>query len=462
MQALGTLGAGVVLAWLSLPILVWIARRDGEAEPRSRHWALIVALVLSALLLGIPALRALLETGIAGHRLPGALISSGLSHAPTGPSWGLSLPRVGAVVLSCIAAAWLLLVALRSLGIVLRIARIRGLLSRAAVPRASLRELLGCEARALGLSTPELLVSDEVRVPFTARTLRPVIVVSRAHAESADPQTLGLIFRHELLHVARHDVAVDVGVTLLLALFAGHPSARAMAREIRFAREAAVDADVAPIAPGAYANLLVTLAEQVHEAAELEVGMDDTELSARVRRILAGPRAHRRSARMVPVAFAFALLACSGAAVTAPESSAGAAGTPAAPATEFSVRLVLRDTLNQPATEDSAAFVLGTRVVGRKDVLGFHVAPVSEDGSRPERALVVALTPAGQRAMADATSQNVGQHMAIFVGDRLVAAPIIRDALTGPNFQITTNTDADLEALANALGASVAEAPPVK
>ena len=459
MQALVTLGAGVVLAWLALPLLFWVARRDREAEPASRHWALVIALLLSALLLGIPALRALLETSSVGGSLPGARVGSSLGAGSSGPTWGLGLPRVGALLLAGIAAAWLFLVALRAVAIGLRIRRIRGLLSRGAAPAASLRELLEREALALGLPTPELLVSNEARVPFTARALRPVLVVPRAHAGSAEPETLRLIFRHELVHILRRDVAVDVGVTLLLALFAAHPSARSMAREIRFAREAAVDAGVAPSAPKAYAHLLVTMAEGVHDAVELEVGMDDTELGARVRRILDGPRVHGRPARMLPVALAFALLACSGAAVTSSESSAGAGASPAATAPEFSVRLVDQTTPRGAAPGDSGELALGDRVLSREHVLAFEVVPVSEDGSSSARAISVELTLEGQRVMAETTAHNVGRHMAIFVGDELVAAPVIRTSLSGPSFQITTNTEAELEALATALGASHRRAP---
>ncbi|MEO8180462.1 MAG: M56 family metallopeptidase [Deltaproteobacteria bacterium] len=458
MQVLSTLGAGIVLAWLSLPVLVWLTRRDREAEPASRHRELIRALVSSALLLGIPALRAAFERSIAGRALPVALVSSGLSSS-SGPSWGLTLPRVGAVVLPCIAAVWLLLVTLRSLGIALRIRRVRGLLSRAVAPPASLRELLSREAHALGLPTPVLLVSDEVSVPFTARVRRPAIVLSRAHAEAAEAETLRLILRHELVHVARHDVAVDVGVTLLLALFAGHPSARSMAREIRFAREAAVDANVAPSAPRAYASLLVTMAEHVHGSAQLEVGMDDTELGARVRRILDGPHVHRRSARMAPVAVAFALLACSGAAVTSPEASAGSSAGQATPVAGFSVRLAQRVMPPDPSGK-GAEFTLADQVLSREHVRAVRVVPRGEKGPYSERALSLELTPAGERAIAEATAGNVGQHMAILVGDKIVASPVIKTPLRGPSVMITTNTDADLEALANALGASAPTAAP--
>jgi beta-lactamase regulating signal transducer with metallopeptidase domain len=453
MQVFSTLGAGVVLAWLSLPLLVWLTRRDAEAEPASRHRALIRVLTLSTLLFGIPALRATLEASGAGRPILDAWIGSGLGDASSGQAWTLSLPWVGAVALAGIAGVWLILVALRLAAIALRLHRVRGLLSRAVAPAASLHDALAREARALGLPTPALLVSDEVSVPFTARVLRPAIVVSTTLAETAEAETLRLIFRHELSHVARRDVPVDVGVTLLLALFATHPIARSLAREIRFAREAAVDAAVAPIAPRAYASLLVSMAERVHQARELEVGMDDTELSVRVRRILDGG-VHRRSARLAPVALAFALLSCSGAAVTSAESSAGAAGTPAATAPGFSVRLVARDAPpNHSAAGALAGLPLEERVLSREDVLAVQVAPANEENPDSPRAISVELTPAGVRSMAENTAHNVGRRMAILVGDHIVAAPVIKAPLRGPVFQITTNDDADLEALANALGA---------
>jgi hypothetical protein len=180
-----------------------------------------------------------------------------------------------------------------------------------------------------------------------------------------------------------------------------------------------------------------------------------------VRRILDGSHVRRRSARLAPVALAFALLACSGAAVTspdtAPESSGGAAGTSAPLAAGFSVRLVEQSPPSKSAPADSVDFVLGESVLSQKDVLAVEVAPVRENAS--ERAIFLSLSPAGQRSLAEVSANNVGRHMAIFVGERLVANPVIKTQLSGPSFQITTTSDAELDELAKALGASVRESP---
>jgi preprotein translocase subunit SecD len=92
-------------------------------------------------------------------------------------------------------------------------------------------------------------------------------------------------------------------------------------------------------------------------------------------------------------------------------------------------------------------------ILSREDVLAVQVAPANEEEPGSQRAISIRLTPAGERAMADGTAHNVGRRMAILVGDHIVAAPVIKTPLHGPSFQITTNGDADLDALANALGA---------
>jgi hypothetical protein len=196
------------------------------------------------------------------------------------------------------------------------------------------------------------------------------------------------------------------------------------------------------------------MAERVHQARELEVGMDDTELSARVRRILDGPSVQRRTARMAPVVLAFALLACSGAAVTSSESSGGSVATQATTAPGFSVRLLARDAPPNTSAEGAlASLPLEELILSREDVLAVQVAPTNEQDPDSQRAIRVKLTPAGERAMAQNTAHNVGRRMAILVGDQIVAAPVIKAPLQGPHFQITTNSDADFEALAKALGA---------
>jgi hypothetical protein len=456
------LAEGVALGWLGLALLVWISRRDAEAEPASRHRALCRVLVFAALLIGIPGVRASLGSSMAGlGPLPDAFIATPLAELSSAQGWALSQPWLGRVLLPGIGAAWLLLVATRLAAIAVRARHLHGLLSRARAPVPGLIEALAREARAVSIDAPELLVSDEVGVPFTVRVFRPAIVLPSQLAGSADPETLRLILRHELSHVARGDVARDVAVTLLLALFSIHPLARSLAREIRLAREAAVDAHVAPSAPRAYANLLVMMAERVRHAGELGVGMDDTELGARIRRILDGAQVKRRAARMAPLAIGFALLACSGAAVPAldskeneapADSKADEATVQPAGAARFSVRMVARDAPIKSAADGSlASLPLAELILRAENVRGVHVTPAQDPQMPP--AITIELTPEGQRAAEQGTAGNVGRHMAILVGDRVVAAPVLRAPLHGAQIQITTNTQADFAALAQALGA---------
>ena len=248
-SVLSRIGVGVVLAWLALPLLAWVARRGRAVNPASRHRALVGALVLSALLLGVPG-SARLWTRVFGDTCKSSRPSSRREawtpprHGPRRMDEG-PCRRRSLLVRCCVDSSR------RSSPRLDGDARS----PRSPHSRACLRThgispgLVGRRGTGGGhyrARAPRLRRGESsVRGPGVPPNHRGV----KETAETADPETMALILRHELEHVSRRDVAVDVAVTTLLTLFSVHPTARALAREIRFARESAVDATVAPRVP---------------------------------------------------------------------------------------------------------------------------------------------------------------------------------------------------------------------
>jgi beta-lactamase regulating signal transducer with metallopeptidase domain len=118
---------------------------------------------------------------------------------------------------------------------------------------------------------------------------------------------LDFVLRHELTYVARRDAHAAPWIELAQRCFSGHPRLRGLEREIRFAREAAVDEAAAGAQALEYARFLLGLAERVEALraphASL-VSMADTALERRIemlttacRRPACGGSGRRRSAR---------------------------------------------------------------------------------------------------------------------------------------------------------------------
>jgi beta-lactamase regulating signal transducer with metallopeptidase domain len=336
MMSLSSLfGEGALLGWIALGLLGGLARRERNVAAAPRHRTLVRAIVLSAVLFLVPFVRAAFVSSRGAHYLPITSsfgIAVGNSDAIVDAGGGTTSACLAVVlcILPVLGALWVGLSSIRLVLIAVRLGHVRRILSRASPANEALVTLLQSEAHRCRTRAPTLLVSGDANIPFTARVLRPVIVLPRA-TEAFGTEALGLVFRHELEHVVRHDVAVDVAVTVLFALFTGHPMARALAREIRFAREAAVDEAVAPRAPRAYASLLVSMAEHIQNNPGA-AAMDDSDLAARIRGIIGGP-VSKRPSRSLPALFAFILLACSGSAVSTPVTSRDDQPGPAADTT---------------------------------------------------------------------------------------------------------------------------------
>jgi len=107
-------------------------------------------------------------------------------------------------------------------------------------------------ARVAGVRRPiTLLRSAEVQVPATWGVRRPVVALPAA-AVSWSPERLRLVLLHELGHVRRQDVLVEMFLWLAQTVYWFHPAVWFAARRLRLERERACDEAV--LATGARAS----------------------------------------------------------------------------------------------------------------------------------------------------------------------------------------------------------------
>jgi beta-lactamase regulating signal transducer with metallopeptidase domain len=304
-EACWQLGAGALLGWAALPLLVRLARRSRRAAPASYYRTLVAALGVAAALSFAPLLRGLSGVGV---ELPLLLTAQ-----PWGDGETITLvadwvsPLIGsrsepwpsmplARGLSALGLLWLAVIALgvvRSLAGRSRLARdYRG----APVAPARVLGRAAHVARELGISAPPIHVAEGIASAFTFGVFAPVVVLGRAACDASDDD-LDFVLRHELTHVARGDAGAALWIELAQHCFSGHPCLRGLEREIRFAREAAVDEAAAGAQALEYARFLLGLAERVEALrtphASL-VSMADTALERRIE-MLMSKKASRRA-----------------------------------------------------------------------------------------------------------------------------------------------------------------------
>lgn len=283
MNRLDLIGSGVLLAWLALTLLFKAAAGRAEHGPAGTYRRLIAVLLLATACLCLPWLREHLPRQVTGFA-PLTLdiqVLAGIneSPAPFGRARGLVLSPFAIVAVlwaaACVgstlrwAAAWV---------------RLSGLLARCIAAPAVLQVVMLQLARRRGVKEPRLLLSSEAKSPFSYGWLAPVVVLPQELVAALAPEQLHLVLLHELSHLRRRDPLTHGLARLCATLFPLHPSLPGLMRELVFAREAAVDAEVAPSDLHGYASLLVELATRARfgSADAAPVAMDDTALSRRI------------------------------------------------------------------------------------------------------------------------------------------------------------------------------------
>ena len=124
--------------------------------------------------------------------------------------------------------------------------------------------MLARQAKRVGLKTvPALAYCHRVAVPTVIGVLKPVILLPPALAIGLLPQQLEALLAHELAHIRRFDLAVNLAQRLVEALLFFHPAVWFISRRVSIERENAADDMV--LAAGwqrtNYADSLVRMAE---------------------------------------------------------------------------------------------------------------------------------------------------------------------------------------------------------
>jgi beta-lactamase regulating signal transducer with metallopeptidase domain len=190
------------------------------------------------------------------------------------------------------AALWLAGVIAAAVRLVVGWTLTRRLVATAApLPDASWQTRLTRWTSALGIAAPiRLLASARVDVPIVVGWLRPVVIWPVAAVTGMPPEQIDAILAHELAHVRRHDVLVNLLQTVIEAVFFHHPAAWWISAQVRAEREHCADElAIRALAAGqagsriSYATALLSLEER--RQAILAAAANGGSLGDRIRRL---------------------------------------------------------------------------------------------------------------------------------------------------------------------------------
>jgi len=137
-----------------------------------------------------------------------------------------------------------------------------------------------------------LLSSSVVKVPCVVGWIKPVILVPASMFTSLDPSEVEMILVHELAHVRRYDVLVNILQTAVETLFFFNPAVWWLSRQLRIERENCCD-DVAILKTGnrlKYARALSNLEESRMFRTSFGSALAGTPLRRRIQRIVGTER----------------------------------------------------------------------------------------------------------------------------------------------------------------------------
>lgn len=278
-STLANLGAGALLGWLALPLFARLTALRFVHEPSSSHRALLWALGLAALLMLVPWARGPLPHAQAPTLDLPTVPSETAPFVVTESSFSV----LGFYFLCIAGLAWLAAAALASALMLVTVAQLAALLRRARPAPADLARAISQSAAPGVERIRRILLSEEASVPFVAVPWRPVLVIPATFRETFDDEALALMIEHESAHLQRGDLWTSALVRGLGVLFPFHPTAARLANDLAFAREASVDARVAPRDPHAYARVLLDVAAHARfDQLPKPVSMDDTALGRRI------------------------------------------------------------------------------------------------------------------------------------------------------------------------------------
>lgn len=133
-----------------------------------------------------------------------------------------------------------------------------------------------------------LMSSSLVKVPCVVGWVKPVILVPVSMLTSLDPSEIEMILVHELAHVRRYDVLINIVQATMETLFFFNPAIWWLSRQIRIEREDCCD-NIAILRAGSrfkYARALANLEELRMFQTNFGSALTGTPLSRRIQRIV--------------------------------------------------------------------------------------------------------------------------------------------------------------------------------
>ncbi|MEZ6053100.1 MAG: M56 family metallopeptidase [Planctomycetaceae bacterium] len=171
-------------------------------------------------------------------------------------------------------------------------------IASAAVTDASLLQLVSRQAREIGLkSAPAIAWCERTAVPMVVGIIRPLVLLPASLSTGLDSSQLAAIISHELAHIRRFDLVVNLFQRIVESLLFFHPAVWWISRRVSRERELCCDDLVIQSGCGQlqYVDALIRMAELcterhpslVPQVAALRASGDSrSDLSRRVYRLL--------------------------------------------------------------------------------------------------------------------------------------------------------------------------------
>lgn len=146
---------------------------------------------------------------------------------------------------SAIVAAWLLGVGLMLLRVSLAMRQTIGLVAEGPSVPEEITQTLRDQCERLGITRQVgVTLNERVDVPGVIGVFWPTLVLPLSLSSGLTPSELQAIIVHELVHIRRHDFAVNLVQMLVEALYFFNPAVWWLSRRTRIEREACVDSTV--------------------------------------------------------------------------------------------------------------------------------------------------------------------------------------------------------------------------
>lgn len=222
----------------------------------------------------------------------------------------------------------------------------------------SLLKLVVNQSRRVGLRlAPTVAYCERVAVPMAVGVLRPVVLLPASIMTGLDPEQFAAIISHELAHIRRYDLMMNLIQRLIESLLFFHPVVWYISRRMSAERESCCDDLVVSSGydPMHYAGALLQMAElcsprrQADAIAVAASGRNVSQFEGRVQRLMNGSRGSQLRLTRVGVLM-IALLVCSIAATPALVRSQAHAQSDATPSESDEQS---RDESQPPRTEET-------------------------------------------------------------------------------------------------------------